>query len=86
MTTKSVRTRHIIVEVTDTGCGISEVNIPHLFESFFTTKPSQGKEGEPIGTGLGLFTVQRLLELYGADIEVESTVDVGTTFRVKIPL
>ena len=78
---------HIIVEVTDTGCGIPEANIPHLFDPFFTTKPSDGEKGEPGGTGLGLFTVQRLLgEPYGAEIEVESTVDVGTTFRVKIPL
>ena len=78
--------KHIIVEVTDIGCGIPEANIPRLFEPFFTTKPFEGEESEPKGTGLGLYMVQRLLEPYGADIEVESTVDVGTTFRVKIPL
>ena len=76
----------IIVEVTDTGCGIPEANISHLFEPFFTTKPFDGEENEPSGTGLGLYTVQRLLEPYGARIEVESTVNVGTTFRVKIPI
>ena len=75
--------KHIVVEVIDTGCGIPEANIPRLFEPFFTTKPSDGEEGEPVGTGLGLYTVEKLLERHGADIEVESVVDVGTTFRVK---
>ena len=78
--------KHIIVEVIDTGCGIPEANIPRLFTPFFTTKPSGVEEGEPGGTGIGLYTVQRLLEPYGADIEVKSVVDAGTTFWVKIPV
>ena len=82
----SADTKHVTVEVTDTGCGIPEENIPHLFEPFFTTKPPEAKNGEPIGTGLGLYTVRQLLEPYAAELEVESTVDVGTTFRVRIPI
>ena len=80
----SLTGKHIIVEITDTGCGIPEANIPHLFAPFFTTKSSAVEGDEPSGTGLGLYTVQQLLEPYGADIEVESVVDMGTTFRVKI--
>ena len=38
-----------------------------------------------MGTGLGLYTVQQLLQPYEAQVEVESTVDVGTTFRIEIP-
>lgn len=68
------------------GLANSEANMSHLFAPFFTTKLSEGEAGAPRGTGLGLYTVQRLLEPYGAEIEVESVVDVGTTFRVKIPI
>lgn len=76
---------HIVIEIIDTGCGIPEANIPRLFESFFTTKFADAESGEPVGTGLGLFMVRQLLEPYGAEIAVESVVNVGTTFRVKNP-
>lgn len=78
-------TKQVTVEVTDTGYGIPEGNIPHLFEPFFTTKSPDAGEGGPVGTGLGLYMVQQILEPYGAKVEVESVVDEGTTFRVQIP-
>ena len=77
--------KHIVVEVSDTGCGIPESNIPKLFEPFFTTKSPQEKGDGPVGTGLGLYTVQLLLEPYDAEIEVKSVVDAGTSFLVRIP-
>ena len=40
---------------------------------------------EPVGTGLGLYMIKCLMEPYDAEIGVESTIDVGTTFRLKIP-
>jgi len=83
----SVATTHgsdgIAIEIADTGEGISEEALPHLFEPFFTTKATDG-EG-PVGTGLGLYTLKQLLDPYGVEVEVESKVEVGTTFRLRIP-
>ena len=73
----------LVIEITDTGCGIEEGHIPLLFQPFFSLKT--GGDGEPVGTGLGLYTVQQLLQPYEATVDVESTVDVGTTFRIAIP-
>ena len=76
----------IIVEVGDTGSGIADADIPNLFKPFFTTKNSEPQNGEPVGTGLGLYMLHRLLEPYGVDVQVESKVGIGTTFRLNIPL
>lgn len=51
-----------------------------MFEPFFTTKPV----GQ--GTGLGLSICYNIVKKHGGDIDVESTVGVGTTFTVKLPL
>jgi PAS domain S-box-containing protein len=69
----------VVIEVSDTGVGIPPVDLPRIFDPFFTTKPA----GE--GTGLGLAITQRLVVELGGEIEVESTVAVGTTFRVFLP-
>lgn len=77
---------YAVVEVSDSGCGISEEHRARLFDPFFTTKSADAARGEPIGTGLGLFTVSRLLESMNATLELQSTVDVRTTFRISLPL
>ena len=77
---------HVAVEITDTGSGIPESDIPQLFEPFFTTKSPGDKTDGPVGTGLGLFTVKRILETYHAEIEIKSEAGSGTTFRVTIPI
>jgi CheY-like chemotaxis protein/two-component sensor histidine kinase len=66
--------------VVDTGQGIKKEHLPHLFESFFTTK----KVGE--GTGLGLSVVNGIIHDLGGEISVESEVGKGTTFQVLLPL
>lgn len=69
----------LVLEVSDTGHGIPESDLPRVFEPFFTTKPA----GQ--GTGLGLAIAQRLVVEIGGEISVASSVGKGTTFRVLLP-
>lgn len=71
---------HVVVSVADSGCGIPETVRPRIFEPFFTTKPT----GE--GSGLGLDIVQRIVDKHRGRIEVDSTVGVGSCFRVYLPV
>ena len=84
--TAARQAEHIVVAISDTGCGIAPKDIEQLFEPFFTTKLDTGENDEPVGTGLGLYMVKRLLEPYKVKIKVESVVVEGTTFRLEIPL
>ncbi|HEY4560023.1 MAG TPA: ATP-binding protein, partial [Lysobacter sp.] len=68
------------VSVADTGCGIAEDALGRIFDPFFTTKPI-GR-----GTGLGLAICYRIVEKHHGRIEVQSTVGMGTTFRVVLPI
>lgn len=68
-----------IVEISDTGVGISPHVLAKIFDPFFTTKPA----GQ--GTGLGLSTCQRIVQAAGGRIEVESAPGKGSRFRVLLP-
>ena len=70
---------HAWFEVADDGVGIAPDMLSKVFEPFFTTKP----RGQ--GSGLGLMTVQGLVDQGGGFVEVESTVGKGTTVRVLLP-
>ena len=70
----------ILVEVADTGPGIPAANLPRIFDPFFTTKPV-GK-----GTGLGLSICYGIIKKLGGEIVVHSQLDVGTTFKINLPL
>lgn len=70
----------VFISVSDTGSGITEENLKHIFEAFYTTKPV----GQ--GTGLGLAVSYNIVNQHGGRIDVESELDVGTTFTVYLPI
>jgi PAS domain S-box-containing protein len=78
----------IVIEITDSGCGIPEDKLDEIFTPFYTTKPLIGsqKASEPTGTGLGLSIARRLLEPYGVRFQIESSVGVGTKFTLLVPI
>ncbi|UCF94398.1 MAG: two-component sensor histidine kinase [Desulfobacterales bacterium] len=71
---------NIVLEVADDGPGIPNANLARIFDPFFTTKPV-GK-----GTGLGLSICYGIIKKIGGEIDVQSTLEVGTTFRIRLPL
>jgi two-component system, cell cycle sensor histidine kinase and response regulator CckA len=70
---------YVVISVKDTGHGISAETMRQIFEPFFTTK-EPGK-----GTGMGLAIVYGIVKNHGGQIEVESNVGQGSTFRVYVP-
>jgi signal transduction histidine kinase len=73
--------RSLVLEIADTGPGIPATDIPHLFEQYWSTA-----RGRTRGTGLGLFICNALVQAHGGELTVTSTVGVGTTFRMVLPL
>ena len=67
------------IAISDTGCGIPEANLQRIFDPFFTSK------GVGKGTGLGLSVSYGIVRAHGGEIEVESTVGEGSTFRICLP-
>ena len=72
------------ISISDEGVGIPEAELDNVFASFF--RASNVRNSEIIGTGLGLAIVSRIVEEHHGSITVESTLDVGTTFRVEVPV
>ena len=68
----------VVIDITDSGCGIPAEILPNLCEPFFTTRSE--------GTGLGLAIAQRYVEEAGGRLEITSVVGRGTTVRIWLPV
>ena len=75
---------HTIIEVHDTGIGIAENELPNIFTRFYRVDKSRTGLYQS-GSGLGLSIVQRIVELHGGMVEVESQLNIGSIFRIIIP-
>lgn len=78
------RNGRLAIFVADTGVGIDDDDLPHIFDQFFRAKRTQRKDMP--GTGLGLAIVKKILEAHGSDVHVESEPDKGTRFGFELPL
>ena len=72
-----------VMTVEDTGTGIPEHELPHLFERFHRVENALGRSYE--GTGIGLSLTRGLVRIHGGEIRVRSGMGRGTTFEVRIP-
>jgi PAS domain S-box-containing protein len=75
--------RCLRLAVRDTGTGIEEEHLPHLFERFYRVEGARGRTYE--GTGIGLALVRELVRMHGGSVSVQSEPGKGTTFVVSIP-
>lgn len=78
-----VNGRYACVSVNDTGYGIPADELPHIFDRYSRVR---GHQHLAVGTGLGLAIVKSLVEAHKGEIVVESEVDVGSTFTLKLPI
>lgn len=73
------------VVVADTGPGIAEADVPHLFDRFYQARHSVAPATGEGGKGLGLAIVKRIAELHGGTVQVESRLGEGTRVRISLP-
>lgn len=75
-----------VLEVADTGIGISKENLDRIFDRFYQVDNSRAHTSDHDGSGLGLSIVKWIVEAHGGTIEVSSKVKSGTTFRIRLPI
>ncbi len=72
--------KHFIIVIKDNGIGIEKVNLKHIFKKYYRVKNE--KSENKTGFGLGLFYVYQVVKAHKADIQVESQINIGTTFKI----
>ncbi len=80
-----VQKKQIITKIIDQGIGISDADLPHIFDRFYQSDIARTKTNES-GYGLGLSIAQKISQLHHGQIKVKSEVDRGTTFTLSLPL
>ena len=75
-------TSEILIAVQDTGVGIPEDALPHLFQKFYRVRENETKVA---GTGLGLSICKQIVQGHGGRMDVKSKIGVGTSFTVRLP-
>ncbi len=81
---KSSTGHDVVIAVSDQGIGIPEAEQARIFQRFYRASNSMTKDAK--GTGLGLYIVKRIVEYHGGSISFNSSVNQGTTFRLRFPL
>jgi len=74
---------HIVLDVSDTGIGMSDEEVKHVFSKFYRSADARKKE--PNHSGLGLFIANRIIEGHKGTLNVESTKGSGTNIRITLP-
>ena len=78
-------TEQVVLCVSDTGSGISAVDLPHVFERFYRGDKSRQRGDRDSGSGLGLSICRSIVAAHGGTIEARSVEGAGATFEVRLP-
>jgi len=78
--------KEVRIDIADTGCGISEENLPKIFKKFFRVDRTNSQDQGGGGVGLGLNIARSIAKAHGGDIVVSSQINQGTTFSVILPI
>jgi heavy metal sensor kinase len=76
--------RRVLIQISDTGLGISPDDLPHIFERFYRIDSARNRDHG--GTGLGLAIVKAIVAAHDGKVSVVSTIDEGSTFSISLPM